>query len=290
MSDSDFNIFHVQTDDGLRLYGRDYGHDNSSQLPVVCLSGLSRNSRDFHQFAQRLASEGRRIVTLDYRGRGLSDWDANKENYNIVREGQDVVQMLDSLGIIRAAFVGTSRGGLILHVLGAMIGERIAAIVLNDIGPVLEIDGLKRIRDYLSARSQPSNFADATLHLKAIHAEEFPSLTDSDWHDMARAIYRQVDGALVADFDPALVEPLKSMDFSKPLADLWEQFMLLTTIPMLIIRGENSRLLSVETVAEMLARHPLARPVTARGQGHAPFLQLPEVYQALSHFLTMNRA
>lgn len=285
MPEPDFKTFHVVTDDGLRLHGRDYGSAHSGQIPIVCLPGLSRNSRDFHLFATRLASEGRRIVSLDYRGRGLSDWDSNKGNYNIVREAQDAVLALDQLGIRRAAFVGTSRGGLILHVLGGMIAERIAAIVFNDIGPVIESEGLMRIRDYLSPRPKLTGLSDAADHLKAIYGADFPALAKTDWRDMAEAIYREIDGTLKADFDPALVEPLRSMDFSAPLPDLWKQFDALAGIPLLIVHGHNSRLLSRKTVAEMLLRHPNAGTVTVKGQGHAPLLQIDDVYQPVASFL-----
>jgi pimeloyl-ACP methyl ester carboxylesterase len=285
MQETDFDIFHVRTDDGLTLYGRDYGTENAGRPPIVCLAGLSRNSRDFHQFALRLSQESRRVIALDYRGRGLSDWDVKKENYNIAREAQDVVLALDSLGIDKAAFVGTSRGGLILHILGAMIGDRIAAIVLNDIGPVIESDGLRRIRDYLSARAEPADLGGAAAHLQKVHGAEFPALAASDWDEMAEAIYREIDGKLVADFDPALVEPLKAMDFSKPLADLWPQFDSLAAIPLLIVRGENSSLLSQTTVRNMLARHPMARSIVAAGQGHAPLLHLPDIYATIREFL-----
>jgi pimeloyl-ACP methyl ester carboxylesterase len=225
------------------------------------------------------------VISLDYRGRGLSDWDAQKGNYNIVREAQDVVLVLDQLGIRRAAFVGTSRGGLILHVLGGMVAGRTAAIVFNDIGPVIESEGLRRIRDYLSARPRLATLPDAAGHLKTIHGAEFPALAESDWLDMADAIYRDVDGTLTADFDPALVEPLKSMDFSTPLPDLWKQFDLMAGIALLVVRGENSRLLSKETVAEMLARHPRAQTLTAKGQGHAPLLHVEDVYGSVASFL-----
>ncbi|MDB5523923.1 MAG: hydrolase [Rhizobium sp.] len=285
MSQQDFNAFHVRTDDGLILYGRDYRDVENSRLPVVCLSGLSRNSRDFHQFALRQASEGRRVIALDYRGRGLSEWDDDKGNYNVVREARDVVMALDSLAVDKAIFVGTSRGGLIMHMLGALAPGRIGGIVLNDIGPVIESDGLRRILDYLSARAEVSTFSDAAAHLNAIHGAEFPALNDVDWQDMAFALYRQIDGRLVADFDPLVIEPLKTIDFAVPLPDLWKQFELLASIPLLIIRGKNSKLLSEKTVSDMLARHSLAQSITANGQGHAPILHRDDVYQPISEFL-----
>jgi len=287
---SDFSTFHTQTDDGLTLYGRDYpptSADNG-KLPIVCLPGLTRNSRDFHPFARKLAAEGRRVVTLDYRGRGQSDRDPNPANYNIVREAQDVVLALDAQGIDKAMFVGTSRGGLILHILGSMAAGRIAAIVLNDIGPVIEAEGLMRIRDYLSIRNPLSTVDEAAAHLARIHGAEFPLFGSNDWRDMAEAIYR-IDGAsLVGDYDPALVEPLKSMDFSQPLADLWPQYAALTALPLLVVRGQNSRLLSSATVTEMLVRHPKAQTITATGQGHAPNLHDDTIFRTITDFLASS--
>ena len=151
----EFQPFHYRSDDGLTLHGRVYGHGNGGQPPVVCLAGLSRNSRDFHRFALMLAEEGRKVVTFDYRGRGLSDRDPDPANYNPGREAQDVLQGLSHLGIAAADFIGTSRGGLILHFLPAMAPDLVRSVVLNDIGPVIENEGLRRIRDYLSVRASP---------------------------------------------------------------------------------------------------------------------------------------
>jgi pimeloyl-ACP methyl ester carboxylesterase len=250
---------------------------------------LTRNSRDFHRFAQRLTAEGRRVVTLDYRGRGQSDRDANTANYNIVREAQDVVLVLEALGIEKAMFVGTSRGGLILHILAGMAAAgRIAAIVLNDIGPVIEADGLMRIRDYLSLRGTFSTVAEAAAHLERVHGAEFPLFKSIDWQDMAEAIYRNDNGTLVGDYDAAIVEPLKTMDFSQSLADLWAQYQAMTALPLLVVRGENSRLLSSATVTEMLARHPKAQAITASGQGHAPNLHDDTIFRTIADFLASS--
>lgn len=286
MQQNSFTPLHFTSDDGLALYGRDYGSGNSERLPIVCLAGLSRNSRDFHQLAMWLALQGRRVITTDYRGRGLSAWDPNPANYNIGREAQDVVAALRTLGISRAIFIGTSRGGLILHILPAIAPDMIAACVLNDVGPVIEAAGLRLIRDYLVARPEPKDFAQAARALKTTHGADFPVLDDGDWSDMAYAIFRETGGRIVPDYDPALVEPLKTMDMDQPLPDLWQQYQALASIPLLIIRGENSKLLSVDAAREMVDRHgPDIALVTARGQGHAPILHIPEIRQPISSFI-----
>ncbi|MGV3551676.1 alpha/beta fold hydrolase [Rhizobium sp.] len=279
-----FTGFKFAADDGIMLHGRIYGADSGAP-PVICLAGLSRNSRDFHGIASLLAAEGRRVVALDYRGRGLSGWDPNPANYNLLREAQDVIQAAGHLGIEHADFVGTSRGGLILHFLPAMSPGLVRSMVLNDVGPVLEADGLRLIRDYLSARPEPSDFAQAARALKATHGADFSILTEDDWAEMADAIFRRIDHKIVPDYDPALVDPLKAMDLSKPLPALWEQFDALGSIRLLIIRGENSSLLSAATMQEMLRRHSDARAITALGQGHAPLLHLADVAGAILGFL-----
>jgi pimeloyl-ACP methyl ester carboxylesterase len=289
MTEQRYQEFHLTSDDGLQLYGRDYRSESTRTLPIVCLAGLSRNSRDFHPLALRLMEDGHRVVTLDYRGRGRSDWDVDKANYNVVREAQDVVAALDHLGIERAQFIGTSRGGLILHILAATALDRIAGIILNDIGPEIESDGLQRIRDYLSKRSEFSSLAEAASALKIIHGAEFPALSADDWLEMAYALYRQAGGIWIADFDPALVELLKTMDFSKKLPDLWPQYAAMANLPVLVVRGENSRLLSRETATEMLKRHPGAKLLTVTGQGHAPLLHFNEVYAPFTEFLNSMR-
>lgn len=276
--------------DGLRLHARNYAPAAGGQgrLPVVCLPGLSRNGRDFHAFAlllSRDATAPRRVVALDYRGRGLSAHDENPANYNVATECGDVIAACAALGIARALFVGTSRGGLILHVLAAAQPDLIAGAVLNDIGPAIEAEGLKDIRDYLARRSEPATFEAAADTLQAIHGPTFPALTRADWLDMADAIYREKDGRILADHDPKLADQLQAIDFSKPLPTLWPQFALLAQKPVLAIRGEHSRLFSKETLARMAAHAPNVETVTAEGQGHAPLLHHPAVSSRVRTFL-----
>lgn len=277
--------------DGLTLHARDYAPNAGGEirLPVVCLPGLSRNARDFHQLALLVAQDAvapRRVIALDYRGRGLSAHDENPANYNVVTECNDVIAVCAALGIQRALFIGTSRGGLILHVMAALQPDLIAAAVLNDIGPEIEAAGLKDISDYLAQRSNPATFEDAADTLEHIHGPTFPALSRTDWLDMADAIYREKNGRIVADHDAKLADQLAAIDFGEPLPTLWPQFDLLAQKPLLIVRGEHSRLFSSETLAQMKTRSPTVQGVTAEGQGHAPLLHLPTPHLAIQAFLS----
>lgn len=283
---TDFIDRTVATSDGLRLHVRDYGADRAGR-PVVCLPGLTRNARDFHQLALKL-SQGtapRRVLTIDSRGRGLSDHDPDKSHYTIGVEAADVLSVLDTLKIVVADFIGTSRGGLILHLLAVSHPERLGRVVLNDIGPVLEVEGLRQIQEYLGHESAPNNFDEAAEGLRAVHGAAFPVLSPADWQDMAEAIYREIDGELRTDFDPAIADQFASADLSQPLPDLWANFAGFEGKPLMAIRGETSRLLSQETMAEMGRRHGDMVALTAAGQGHAPVLHLGHLDEAIAAFL-----
>lgn len=283
-------------EDGLRLHARIYPAGNlpgasESRLPVICLPGLSRNVRDFHPFALLMAQDlaPRRVIALDYRGRGLSDYDPNPENYNIGIECRDVITVCTALGISRAIFVGTSRGGLILHVMAALKPDLIASAVLNDIGPEIEVEGLRDIRDYLSQRSSPATLDDAADGLARIHGAAFPTLARTDWLDMAEALYAEKEGRLVTDYDPKLTDQLQAIDFSKPLPTLWPQFELLAKVPLLVVRGDQSHLLSQDTLARMAAHSAHVKTVTAPGQGHAPLLHHPDIFSSVRDFMASLR-
>lgn len=287
---TDYTSRFLSAPDGLQLHARDYppAPGGETRLPVICLPGLSRNARDFHQFALLVsngASRPRRVIALDYRGRGLSAWDENTANYNVATECQDVIAACTAFGISRALFVGTSRGGLILHIMATVQPDLIAAAVLNDIGPEIEAEGLKDIRDYLSNRASPATFEAAADALARIHGPTFPALTRADWLEMADAIYREKDGRIVADHDPRLADQLQAIDFSKPLPTLWPQFDLLAQRPLLVIRGEHSRLFSAKTLERMEAHGPHVEALTAEGQGHAPLLHHDGLFARIKGFL-----
>jgi len=276
--------------DGLKLHAADYGRSNPAtrdRLPVVCLPGLTRNTRDFDDLARLLASDPktpRRVVSFDYRGRGQSGWDKDPSRYNITVEAEDVLSGMAALGLEHANFIGTSRGGLIMHVLAATRPGVMAAGVLNDIGPVIEGAGLAQIKAYLARMPKPKNWDDAAQILSEAHAKSFPALTESDWRDFARAVYVEEDGQLVADYDPKLLNGLKGIDLSTPLPTLWPQFDGLGRMPLLALRGEHSTLLSADTLLEMKQRVPSLQAETIAGHGHAPILHLSGIPEILTRF------
>ncbi|MBR0556237.1 alpha/beta hydrolase [Ciceribacter sp. L1K23] len=278
----------IKTSDGLTLHARSYGPEGAART-VVCLAGLTRNGRDFHQLAEFLSSDlglGARVVAIDSRGRGLSDRDKDKSRYNLVVEANDVLDVCDHLEIEHAHFIGTSRGGLLLHLMAGLRPALLASVTLNDVGPVLDLEGLQQIQAYLGQkRSPPRDWDEAVAAVKHDHAASFPLLGDNDWGEMARALYRETDGRPVADYDPAIGEQFAAADFSQPLPDLWPQFDAFGKVPMMVIRGEHSRLLSKATVAEMAERHPKLVAVTATGQGHAPILHLGGLERQIRDFL-----
>lgn len=286
--DEGFSDFFYAAPDGLRLHARVYGEANSGHWPVVCLPGLTRNARDFHELALYLSTQSerpRKIVAFDYRGRGQSAYDPDTSHYNVGVEAGDILAGLAALNIAEAAFIGTSRGGLIIHVLGAMQPAVLKAIVLNDIGPVIEADGLAHIRSYLDPAPKPKTRAEAVSAQRGAHGSDFPALTEADWERMVSALYRETDHGLMPDFDPRLLETLAGLDLSKPLPDLWPQFEALAAVPLLAIRGANSRLLSAETIREMGRRHSGMEAITVYGQGHAPFLETDSLPGAIAAFL-----
>ncbi|TPK94242.1 MULTISPECIES: alpha/beta hydrolase [unclassified Mesorhizobium] len=287
-SDEGFSDFFYPAPDGLKLHARIYGEANAKGCPAVCLPGLTRNARDFHELAIHLSKKTespRKVVAFDYRGRGQSDHDPDIGHYNVGVEAGDVLAGLSALGIEQAVFVGTSRGGLIIHMLGALTPAMLRAVVLNDIGPVIEAEGLSHIRSYLDRAPKPKTFAEAVDAQRRVHGADFPALTVADWARMVGAVCRQTKAGWVPDFDPALVDTLAGIDFSKPLPDLWPQFDALATLPLLAIRGANSKLLSTATLQEMQERHPGMEQITVEGQGHAPFLETGTLPEEIAAFL-----
>ena len=283
------NVF-FSASDGLKLHAADYGRHilaTRDRLPVVCLPGLTRNTRDFHDLAMLLSGDEkapRRVVSFDYRGRGQSAWDKDSSHYNIVVEADDVVSGMAALGLEHAIFIGTSRGGLIMHMLASMRPGLMTAGVLNDSGPVIEGAGLAQIKAYLSRMKTPKTWDEAADDLAKVHAKSFSALTKADWIDFAHAIYAEKKGKLVPDYDPALLDGLKGVDFNTPLPTLWPQFQGLGAMPLMAIRGENSTLLSLLTLEQMKQRVPAMQTETIPGQGHAPILHLSGIPQILTGF------
>jgi pimeloyl-ACP methyl ester carboxylesterase len=288
-----FSDFFYSAPDGLKLHARNYGAEATGAVPVVCLPGLSRNARDFHELAlylSRREERPRQVTVFDYRGRGLSAYDRNWKNYDVRIEAADVAAGLIAAGIEKAHFIGTSRGGLIIHGLGSLRPTVLKSIVLNDIGPVVEGEGLAQIRSYLERSPKPRDMAEAVAIQRAAHGAAFPALTEPDWQRFAAAIYRDQKGRPVQDFDPALLKVVKGFDLDKPIPAIWRLFEALRGFPMLVIRGANSKLLSAATLAEMAHRHPNCQTVTVEGQGHPPMLETGDLQQKIAEFFDRAEA
>jgi pimeloyl-ACP methyl ester carboxylesterase len=263
----------VTAQDGLRLHVQEWGK-GSDALPVVCLPGLARTVADFEAVASALAGHAvpRRVIALDSRGRGKSQYDRNPANYNLAVELRDLLTVLTALEVPRAVFVGTSRGGILTMLLTAARPTAIAGCVLNDIGPVIELEGVARIRNYVGKLPRPASFQDGAEILRKRFGTQFPKLTDADWLAFARRTFKQEGGRLVPDYDPGIATALAGTDVEQPLPTMWKEFEGLARVPVLLVRGANSDLLSAATVKEMQARHPGLRVIEVPDEGHAPLL------------------
>jgi pimeloyl-ACP methyl ester carboxylesterase len=278
----------VTAPDGLTLHLREYGPRLSPRPPVVCLPGLSRTSEDFDPLACALASDAaapRRVLALDYRGRGLSDFDRDPANYTILMELADVIAVLTACAAAPAIVVGTSRGGLIAMALAAVAPGAIAGVVLNDIGPAIEAKGLMRIKGYVGKLPQPKTFEEGGEILRRIADSQFPKLDAAAWITLAKRGWREQDGRLVPTYDPALARGLAAISPDGPMATMWPQFDALGRMPLLVFRGANSDILSAATVAAMQARHPAMELFEVADQGHAPLLAEPDTIGRIASFV-----
>jgi pimeloyl-ACP methyl ester carboxylesterase len=263
----------VTAQDGLRLHVRDYGAQPSHALPVVCLPGLARTAADFESLAPVLSSEGqRRVLVLDYRGRGKSDYDPNPKNYSLNVELADLLAVLTALGISRAALIGTSRGGILTMLLAVARPTVIAGCVLNDIGPVIELEGLMRIKGYVGKLPRPASFGEAADKLRQRFGSHFPKWDDADWHAFAHRTFKEEGGHIVPDYDPALATVLAAVSQERPLPPMWREFDALAHIPVMVVRGTNSDILSAATVQVMRERRSSVEVVEVADEGHAPAL------------------
>jgi len=276
----------VSAQDGLRLHVREYGTRGAPSLAVVCLPGITRTVADFAELAPALAAgQRRRVIAIDSRGRGRSEYDSNPENYNFVVELGDIVSVLTALAIGPAVFLGSSRGGVLTMLLGAAHPTAIAGVVLHDIGPVVEPKGLARIKGYVGKLPQPRSFEEGGDVLRRVMGAQFPKLTADQWLAAARRTWQTKDGALVPTYDVGLARALASIDLERPIPPLWNQFDTLAAMPMLVIRGGNSDILSSETVAAMRARREQMEVIEVADQGHAPLLEGDSLLRGVIRFV-----
>ncbi len=270
------------TKDGLSLAYRDDGEGET----LLCLAGLTRDGRDFDHFSAEIYGTAR-LVRLDSRGRGASDWDPDFENYNAVVEAGDALELLDVLGIEQAVVVGSSRGGLLAMVIAATAPQRLRGVVLNDVGPALDPNGLARIMTYLGLKPKAKTLAEAADALAEAFGADFPGVGRGFWSEWAARSYRETDDGLDLTYDlklrDATVAQMEAADPDGP--GLWPLFATLGPIPTLVLRGENSNLLTAETVREMQAVKPDLMTATVANRGHIPRLDEPDSLGPIRDFL-----
>ena len=274
------DVFYT-SDDGLRLYARDVPGPAADAPTVLCLPGLTRNGKDFGEVADRLRLRYR-VICPDQRGRGRSQRDSDAANYVPMRYVQDMFTLLDTLGVARVMVLGTSLGGLMGMMMLALQPQRMAALVLNDVGPVIDPAGIARLATYVGKSAPVANWEEATAQTAAINGVAFPAYGRAAWAAMARNVYIQEGTQPMLDYDPAIALGVAS---GTATPDLWPLFDGLLPRPMLLIRGETSDILSLQTLAEMQRRRPTLQTVTVTGVGHAPMLDEAEAMAAIDAFL-----
>lgn len=275
---------HFTSSDGLALYGRDYpaGGDDT---PLLCLAGLTRNVRDFEPLAAWLGGK-RRLITMDYRGRGRSAYAADPLTYRPDMELADALRLLDHLDIECVSLIGTSRGGIVAMFMAAHSPQRLKSVLLNDIGAVIEKKALLRIGSYLG---KPLDFADWPQAIEALKQTNpgFDTLSAEEWLSFAKRVFIAKDGRIRHDYDLRLAETMPSaQDIEQHgVPELWALFDALAPFPVTVLRGENSDLLSASTVAEMENRHPRLAAHVIKKRGHVPFLDESDSRAAIEAWL-----
>ncbi len=279
---TDPNAHFFQSSDGLNIYYRDFAGQKDG-TPVICLPGLTRNSRDFEDLANYLSSR-RRILTIDFRGRGFSDHDPNWQNYHPGTYVEDVWTLLDVLNIGKVIVIGTSLGGLCAMVMAAQNSDRIAGVVMNDIGPEINPDGLARIQQYTGRLPAVDSWDEAARQTKEIYGQWLPGLSDDEYLALARRGFRENDaGVPQLDIDVNIGKAVREIGPQK--GDPWALFDALSEIPTTLLRGEISDILTKDIADRMKARKEDLEVVVVPNRGHVPLLNEPECLMAIDSFL-----
>jgi pimeloyl-ACP methyl ester carboxylesterase len=270
--------------DGLKLHYRDYAGP-ADRPPVLCLHGLTRNCRDFESLAARLAGDWR-VITPDFRGRGLSEYDPQPARYLPPTYAADIIRLLDELGIAEAVFIGTSLGGITTMIVAAFSPERIAGALLNDVGPELNRPGLDRIASYVGQHLLFGSWDEAAEAFAAKYGDVHPAYGPAEWERYARRVAHETSRGIELDYDMAIAEPFKQMDERTAAAvDAWPLFRALAGRPLTILRGEHSDLFPQPAAEKMVAAVPDAELVTVKNVGHAPDFDEPESIAAVDRLL-----
>jgi len=284
----DFEQHYSSAKDGLMLAGRLYGWQNKDNCPVVCLTDHARNGSDFHELALYLASEAgsnRRVLALDYRGRGKSEFDKRKDNYVLPTEADDVLSYITALNIGHFDLIGSARGGMIAMMLGGMRAGSLNKIILNDIGPAIDARGLVHIKKLYEQFSMCKSMQQIETVLVKFGERHFPALPQFYWALEAKRLFDDVDGKLVTNNDPYVSSLISGINLDARPTEMWEQFIGIRKFPLMLVRGALSDLLPMETVKKMQAIHKTMEFVQVEGQGHAPKLETGDLPQTIADFL-----
>jgi pimeloyl-ACP methyl ester carboxylesterase len=285
---ADFEERRWHAPDGVPLFARDYAAaDGAARLPVICIHGLTRNSRDFEELAPLLAATGRRVLAVDVRGRGRSGRCDDPMRYQLPVYVRDMLALLDALGIARAHFIGTSMGGLITMLLAARRGRAVASATLNDVGPEIDPAGIARIAGYAGQPVTLDTWDDAVAYFKRTSAVAFPELSEDGWRTLAgRGCTADAQGRPVFDYDPSIAVPIRAKPLPRRSLLVWLLFLKLARgHPTLLIRGELSDLLSRPIADKMRRAAPQMAYAEVAGVGHAPLLSEDEARRAILDFL-----
>ena len=285
----DTSDFFYHSVDGLRLYCRIHPArtlpappSRDVAVPVLCVPGLTRNSRDFTALATHLRAR-RDVLTVDLRGRGRSAWDPDSSHYHLPVYLDDMHSLLEARGLERVLVVGTSLGALIGMAMAARHPKRIVGLVLNDAGPEFDPAGLRRIAGYAGKLPPVTTWSEAAAQAKRVYEVALPGLSDAEWLDYARLSYREnAAGFPVPDMDPKIGDAFKNPGTAP--ADLWPMYAAIAGVPMLVLRGARSDLLSAATVTRMVREKPELRHVEVANRGHTPLLNEPECLTAIDSF------
>jgi pimeloyl-ACP methyl ester carboxylesterase len=279
-----YNDIWYESYDGHRLYARDYW-ETESDVTLVCIPGLTRNSADFSRFCD-YASDSHRVIAVDLRGRGNSAYDPQPANYHPGTYARDMLDLLDRLQLESIVLVGTSLGGIVSMFMASMLGPKLVGVIVNDIGPDLEIGGIERIKSYVADARPAKDWSEAIKRTRELHGRFFPDMDDDEWEHFARNIYREDEtGRPVHNYDPNIAGPFSAPEEEIPSLDLWPVFQTLGDTPTLLLRGELSDILSTQCVEKMRAYKPDLEFVEIPRVGHAPSLNEPQSRAAIEQFL-----
>ena len=268
--------------DGLNLHYRDYAGP-SDRPPLLMLHGLTRNARDFESLAERYAGDWR-VIVPDFRGRGESQWDPDSSHYLATTYAADVLQLLEELRIEKAVFLGTSLGGLVTMIVVGAAPEKVAGVLLNDIGPELDPAGIDRIKMYVGKAVVFQDWDEAAARIRSRSADVHPGYGDAEWMRFTKRICRETDRGLELDYDMAIAEPFHAGNTGE-VTDGWPYYRALAGRPVLVLRGASSDLLAVSAAERMATEIPDVEVVTVPNVGHAPDLDEPESVAAIDRLL-----